>query len=250
LGLERVEGVDPIQLRWTAHYVGLASDCPATGYGVTLPHIPDGTDPSSACREAIPDARLLGLLNACFVVADYPIQAPGLVSVEQIAGRYHYRNEECLPRAFVMTRTEPVSSWQEAQARLADGHDPAQSALVENTPARQPLDGPPGWQPATLREHTPNHVTVDATATQPALLVLGEVWYPGWQAAVDGIQQPIQRVNGIQRGVYLDPGDHTVVWRYRPASLRWGAAITLAALGAWLLVLLLTPRSRGREAAR
>jgi hypothetical protein len=230
--------------------VGLASDCPATGYGVTLPYVSDGTDPSSACRASIPDARLLGQLNACFVVADYPIRAPGLVSVGQLAGRYRYRNEACLPRAFVMARTEPVSNWQEAQARLAGGHDPAQSALVESTPPERALTGPPGWQPATIREHTPNQVIVDATASQPALLVLGEVWYPGWQATVDGQQQPIQRVNGILRGVYLAPGDHTVVWRYRPASLRWGSAITLSTLGTWLLVLYLTLRSRGREATR
>ena len=79
LGLEQVDGVDPSQLRWVTHYLDLASGCPGSGYSVTLPYISHGTDPSTACREAIPDARLLGLLNACFVVAEYPVLAPGLV---------------------------------------------------------------------------------------------------------------------------------------------------------------------------
>jgi len=240
-GIELVDGVDPSQLRWVAHYVGMASGCPASGYGVTLPYIGRDADPSTACREAIPDARLLGQLNACLVVADYPIKAPGLVFEGQLAGGYHYRNERCLPRAFAMTRTEPVSSWQEAQALLAGGHDPEQSALVEDDRA---LDGPTGWQPALVRDRSPNRLAVHAETTEPTLLVLSEVWYPGWEAAVDGVEQPIVRVNGLLRGVYLTPGTHTIVWRYRPASLRWGAAITLCALAGSLLSLLRMRRSR------
>jgi uncharacterized membrane protein YfhO len=77
--------------------------------------------------------------------------------------------------------------------------------------------------------------------------VLGEIWYPGWQVTVDGREQPIVRVDGLLRGVYLDPGTHTVVWRYRPASLRWGATITLCALAGWLLFLLGTRRDQGAE---
>ena len=78
-------------------------------------------------------------------------------------------------------------------------------------------------------------MTVYAETAQPALLVLGEIWYPGWQATIDGIEQPIVRVNGLLRGVYLEPGEYRVVWRYRPASLSWGAAVTLCALAGWLL---------------
>ena len=58
------------------------------------------------------------------------------------------------------------------------------------------------------------------------------------------VEQPIVRVNGLLRGVYLASGTHTVVWRYRPASLRWGAAITLCALAGSLLLLRLVRRSR------
>jgi len=244
LGIELVDGVDPSQLRWVAHYVGMASGCPASRYGVTLPYIGRNADPSTACREAIPDARLLGQLNACLVVADYPIQVPGLAFEGQLAGRYHYRNERCLPRAFTMTRAERVSSWEEAQALLVGGHDPEQSALVEDDRA---LDGSAGWQPALVQDRSPNHMTVHAETTEPALLVISEVWYPGWQVSVDGVEQPIVRVNGLLRGVYLAPGTHTIVWRYRPASLRWGAGITLCALAGSLLFLLRALRSR-REA--
>jgi hypothetical protein len=252
LGLERLDGVDPIQLRWSAEYVGLAGGCPATGYGVTLPHIPHGADPSTACRDAVPDARLLGLLNVCFVVAEYPIHAPGLALEGQIAGAYRYRNEHCMPRAFLMTRVEMVRGWRKAQDRLAAGHDPTQSALVDHSQTKDghPLDGPPGWQPATIRDRSPNHMVLDVETTQESLLVLGEVWYPGWQVTVDRVIQPVRWVNGTQRGVYLDPGAHTVEWRYRPATLRWGAGITLCSLAAWLLSAGLAALPRRRSAAQ
>jgi hypothetical protein len=249
-GLEHLDGIDTSQLRWTTHFVALAGDCPAYGYSVTMPYLANGADPSDNCRQAVPNARLLGLLNVGSIVTEYPVQAPGLVLQGQTSNHYHYQNEHCMPRAFVMTRTESVSSWEEAQARLADGHDPAQSALVEDS-QEHVLAGPPGWQPATVRDRTPNHLTVDAETTGPALLVLSEVWYPGWQATVNGIEQPILRVNGVLRGVYLDPGENTVVWHYRPASLRRGAVITLCAAIAWLLAALVTAlaaRTR-REAA-
>jgi hypothetical protein len=239
LGLEQVDGVDPIQLRWVAHYVGLAGDRPAAGYGVTMPYIPDGADPGSAGRGAVPNARMLGLLNACYVVADDSLHAPGLTLAVRADGSLIYQNEHCLPRAFVMARTEPASSWQDAQARLTGGHDPAHSALVTSaTDAdERALNGPPGWQPAEVVERSPDHLIVQAEAKHPALLVLGEIWYPGWQVLVDGVARPIVQTYGLLRGVYLNPGKHTVVWRYRPASLRWGALVTLAALAAWLLTI-------------
>jgi hypothetical protein len=152
-----------------------------------------------------------------------------------------------------MTRVEGVRDWQEALARLSQGHDPEQSALVVQTRIEEglPLDGPPGWRPATIRERSPNQITVQVESAQSALLVLSEVWYPGWQVAVDGARQQVRLVNGLLRGVTLAPGTHTVVWRYRPASLLWGAALTLSALAAWLLTALLAAQPQGtREQGR
>ena len=122
---------------------------------------------------------------------------------------------------------EPVGGWQEAQRALEAGFDPTEGALVEGGPA---LDGAGGTRAAIVRERTPNHIVVEAEVGEPSLLVLAEAWSPGWQATVDGVGQPIYRVNGMARGVYLEPGAHTVAWNYRPASLRWGAALTMGAL--------------------
>jgi hypothetical protein len=234
LRLEQLDGVDPSQLRWTASFMSLAGGYPLSGYGVTIPAFPHGTDVRTALRYASPDATLVGLLNGCYVAAEFPLQAPGLSLEAQEESTYVYRNQRCLPRAYLVARTERVGGWEEAQARLAAGYDPAQGALVEGGPVLggQVLDGPPSdeSQVVFIRQHSPNRIVIEAQAGQPSLLVLSEIWYPGWQVTVDGTPQPYYRVNGIVRGVYLDPGAHTIHWRYRPASLRRGAVLTLVGL--------------------
>jgi hypothetical protein len=239
-GLELLHGVDASQVRWLAKYMSLAGGYPLTGYAVNIPYFPHDADVSSARRTSIPDARLLGLLNGCYVAAEFPIEAKGLELQERAGDGYIYRNEQCLPRAFTQVRAEYVPGWQQAQARLAAGHNPTQSALVEPGTATgtHALTGPPGWKAATLKVYSPNRLVVETEVAQPALLVLGEVWYPGWKAAIDGVDAPIVRVNGVQRGVYLDPGAHRVVWTYHPDSLRWGALASLVGLTLCLLIFL------------
>jgi len=227
LGLEQLDGVDPSQLRWVHHFMSLAGGYQTIEYGVTIPPFPDNSDVRTFWRDAIPNAALLGLLNGRFVVAEFPISTPDLTLRTRAGSSYVYENQRCLPRAFTVSRAQRVVGWEEAQAQLAAGFDPAEGALVEVGPA---LEGPSGWQPAHVRSFSPNRIVVEAEVQQPALLVLGEVWYPGWQVTVDGVRQPYYRVNGIVRGVYLEPGTHVVTWRYRPVSLRWGSALTVVTL--------------------
>jgi hypothetical protein len=227
LGLEQLNGVDPMQLQWVSHYVNLAAGVSPEGYGVILPPLPNGNNVDVALRDATPDAVLLGTLNACIVASEFPIEAPHLALETHIEGTYIYWNARCLPRAYVVAHVRRVGGWQEAQEDLCEGFDPARGALVESGEA---LNGPAGWAAATVREHTPNRVVVEAEAVEPSLLVLAEVWSPGWQVTVDGVARPIYRVNGVARGVYLAPGTHTTVWTYQPASLRWGAALSACTL--------------------
>ena len=226
-GLEQIDGIDPSQLRWVVRYVSMAGGYPLGAYEVTIPPFSGDEPVETAWRDAVPDASLLGLLNGRYVAAAFPIEAPGLALIAQYGEVHLYENARTLPRAFTVQRVQPAASWDEAQDALAAGFDPAAGALVVGGVA---LDGAPGYRAATVAEWTPNRITVRAEVDAPALLVLGEVWYPGWEVAVDGQAWAHYMVDGIVRGVYLEPGAHTVVWRYRPRSLAWGAGVTACAL--------------------
>ncbi|MBN1639590.1 MAG: hypothetical protein JXA09_00050 [Anaerolineae bacterium] len=231
--IEQLDGVDPSQLRWVVRYMSMAGGYPLGSYGVTLPPFPDGAPVDSAWRDATPDAALLGLLGGRYVAAAYPIDAPALSLVAQFGQVYLYENARTLPRAFVVWRVQPVASWEAAQQALGAGYDPAGGALVVGG---LPLDGPPGYGAATVTEWSPNRIVVRVEVDAPALLVLSEVWYPGWEVTVDGQPRVPYMVDGIVRGVYLDPGAHTVLWRYRPRSLIWGAAVTACGIAGLAVV--------------
>ena len=64
----------------------------------------------------------------------------------------------------------------------------------------------------------------------PALLILSEPHYPGWQAAVDGQAAPILRANYILRSIPVPAGEHTVDLTFRPLSFTIGAIISTIAL--------------------
>jgi hypothetical protein len=68
---------------------------------------------------------------------------------------------------------------------------------------------------------------------QPGVLVLADGWYPGWRAAVDGVEKDIFAVDLMFRGIAVVAGDHEVEFIYAPLSLDLGTYISA---GAGLLV--------------
>jgi uncharacterized membrane protein YfhO len=88
-----------------------------------------------------------------------------------------------------------------------------------------------------IRHYAPESVELETTVERPALLVLTDTFYPGWEATVDGRPTPVLRADYLFRAVPVAAGHHTVRFTYRPASVRVGAActgvalLTLAAVG-------------------
>ena len=92
----------------------------------------------------------------------------------------------------------------------------------------------------------PNKIEVDINVTVPSMLVLTEVWFPGWEATVDGKQTKIYRVNYCQRGIWLDKGDHRVKLEFKPLSWCIGTGISLGTIGL-MISLLIINRLRKRK---
>jgi uncharacterized membrane protein YfhO len=72
------------------------------------------------------------------------------------------------------------------------------------------------------------------TATR-SLLVLSEIYAPGWKAKVNGRETEILQVDGALRGIVVPAGESRVTLSYEPAPVYAGASITglgtLALLG-------------------
>jgi hypothetical protein len=89
---------------------------------------------------------------------------------------------------------------------------------------------------ARLAEDRPETVVAELTTSLPGLLVLTDLNYPGWIAEEDGKRLPILRADGFFRAVALTPGQHRVVFRYRPVSFYAGAAASAVAIVTTLLL--------------
>ncbi|MFO0960053.1 MAG: hypothetical protein U0800_21895 [Isosphaeraceae bacterium] len=98
---------------------------------------------------------------------------------------------------------------------------------------------PPGPDESVkVVEYSPNRVAIEATLERPGLVVLADVFYPGWKLEIDGQAAPIVRANHLQRGALVAAGTHRLVYLYeRPESFRKGLMAT-AVGGAGLALLL------------
>ena len=132
---------------------------------------------------------------------------------------------------------QPVTGEDAAlRAVLEADFDPRAAAVVERPVAGLDSGGGGAGEragAARITGYEPERVQLEATAQSGSLVVLSDVFYPGWHAEVDGREVPLERVDYLLRGVPIGPGRHTVELAYRPAS--WRAGLLVSALAALAL---------------
>jgi uncharacterized membrane protein YfhO len=72
---------------------------------------------------------------------------------------------------------------------------------------------------------------------QNTLLVLGEKYYKGWKATVDGKSAEVVPVDHVLRGVYLTPGTHRVEFVFDPLPFKIGKWLTLLSFAFFVVML-------------
>ncbi|HID65071.1 MAG TPA: hypothetical protein EYP49_20320, partial [Anaerolineae bacterium] len=188
--------------------------------------------------------RLLSLMNVKYIL-DYG-EIPGLNLVFADGVRI-YRNDDALPRAYVVPQAQVMPDDEELLAELlSQTFDPRRTVLL--SPARSQESISPHHlfnlqSPTSNRqppiplspEYSPNAVKVEVSLNQDGYLVLSDTYYPGWRAYVDGEEKEILRANYAFRAVPLESGQHTVLFKYDPLSFKMGLAISLAAWGVIVL---------------
>ncbi len=153
-----------------------------------------------------------------------------------------FENLRALPRVWLAEKTK--IAWEGDQLKLIRGQiidaefDPRQVVLVDPESATK-ITLPPEKgtanaieSSASIISRTPTRLLIETNASQTSLLVLSEMYYPGWMVKVDSIESGLLRVNYNLRGVQVPEGKHLVEMRYQPESTTKGAIISLmTALG-------------------
>jgi hypothetical protein len=168
---------------------------------------------------------------------------PGLdrvmASVPRLHGRGPWklvRDPGAFPAARVALRVREADGWGPLYTTLSHG-DLADEAwfLAEDGAPR--LTGPPAGT-ARVRSWDRRAAVVEHDGS--CVLILRRTYYPGWSYRIDGgPEHPVLKVDGGLHGIPLaGSGIHRVEVRYRPTGLRQAVRISMAALGAAVLVLL------------
>jgi hypothetical protein len=160
-----------------------------------------------------------------------------------------YENLRARPRAWlageVLSLPDDDALAAIKTGRLPDGRafDPSRTALIAEL---SPLSNAATTtatitqlsDAATITRASDTSLDVRARSARDALLVVSDVYYPGWRARVDGREASIFQTDYALRGVFVPAGEHAVEFAYEPRSLRVGAVVSALAIIAIALVAL------------
>lgn len=186
-------------------------------------------------RSFLPGARLTVERIALIDETGHSVSLASLIHRNDLtlAFRSHtaaiWENQDALPRAFVVHRAEIVRDEQMLTRLRSSDFRPDRVVLLsdgqplgqqEETGQEQTKDQ------VTITEYKPERVAVTVKTDRAGYLVLADSWYPGWEVRVDGQVTSLYRADYIFRAVPILPGQHRVVFEYRPDSFAIGTVIS------------------------
>ncbi|MEP6652176.1 MAG: YfhO family protein [Myxococcales bacterium] len=174
--------------------------------------------------------KLMRMYNVKYLTSFWPFApAPNLAPLGVYGGAFLYRNDDFLPRAYLVSEVSPVSDDVTALRILtSDGFDPRRSVLLDAAPSSyEPGKDTPGGSVEFLR-YTNEDAELKVRASGSRILVFSDSYYPGWIADVDGRATPIYRANVTQRAVVVPSGDHIVRFHFRSMTVVVGLWVSLA----------------------
>jgi hypothetical protein len=220
-------------------------------YGQWNQHSPEDPRPSSRLVNAAGIGRVLGSARCAR-------EAEGL-GWQELArrGRFRvYENPSAYPMAYVSHHWERVPGRRSALHELTArrGAFASHTDFVEGGP-QSPREGSMPAMSAKVRRVSAERVLVEPPRVQRTggLLVLLDAYHVGWRAYSEGAELPVVRVNGMFRGVALEPGVRVVTFAFEPW---WKDTLPLvsSAVALVLLIVLLVsvrpaPALSGADAA-
>ncbi|MCX6231369.1 MAG: YfhO family protein [Bacteroidetes bacterium] len=151
------------------------------------------------------------------------------------------RNVAALGNAWFVENYKIVEN-PDSEISALSNFEPATTAIIDKRFNDYVKDYKPGKDSTStilLSNYLPNHLTYQANAKKEELAVFSEIYYAnGWNAYIDGKQQPYIRVNYVLRAMKIPQGEHKIEFKFEPKSYYTGEKIGYASSFILLLMLL------------
>ncbi|MGH2614684.1 MAG: YfhO family protein [Thermomicrobiales bacterium] len=242
LDLFDIQGYNPLHLARYDEFMTALNGAPQDYHTALL--LPSGLD-----------SPLLDLLAVRYVTVDasLPRRRDDLITLRSHAQPVFrtpqvtvYERATDLPHAWIVHDVRAVNRGDALPMLTSGTIDPYRTALVEGTPPETAPVADSANESARVTAYEPDSITIATQAASPGLLVVSEIYESGWRAFVDGREVAVLPTDHVLRGVPLPAGEHTVVLRYDPLSLRVGVGIS----GITLVVMLMTFMAAGWSSMR
>ncbi len=170
---------------------------------------------------------VLNMLNTKYFIL--PIDRQG--NTAPIPNPYAYGN------AWFVDQVEYVANANEEMDGIGQV-DPRYTAVVDKR-FEEALKGATLGSDSTssvrLTSYAPNQLVYETSSATGGVVVFSEIYYPDWQATIDGTPAPIARADYILRAMYVPAGNHTIVMTFDPKSVHTTEAIAYIAFAIWAL---------------
>lgn len=194
-----------------------------------------------------PGLRLIDIFGVRFISRSAPLANPGLslYSEDHSQNIFIYRNPSARPRIQVYWNANMVDTPKQALSGMQSMQN--ETLFVERLPGDK-SDSAVSCPACTVSkfhvemiEARAMRYKLNVDVDRDAWLFLADANYPGWQATVNGLRQPVYSAQVLGKAVRLKAGHNEVIIKFVPWSFYLGASLSGVSL---LLVLLLILRRR------
>jgi hypothetical protein len=250
--LYKITGLDPIILK---HYFNFTNLLLGGGDMRTTEQLPI----AFLGQSRLQNLMILDMLNVKYIISDRRLdEYKYFLLTDEFKDKdknsvYLYENIAALPRAWVGHRVKEIENYNGFQNNLK-GFDPVSTALIVRDTFKfsefiksdsSIYDKPESFEKETviIKDYQSNRIILEADVEKAGLLVLSEVWMPGWSAKVNGRSAPVIRTDYLLRGIPVGKGRSRIILRYFPRSFVTGVFTTFT-VSSLVLVLLITSSVR------
>jgi hypothetical protein len=168
-----------------------------------------------------------------------PHRTNDLMNVKSIAvldttiNRIHFGiNKSYMPRTWMSYYPIVESSLEKVSKILEDSTFDISTKVIIDKEPEIPIDTTTniGKYKIGITSYQINEISLSVGTIENGILVLSEVYYPNWKVFVDDVEKPMLRADYSLRGVALEKGNHTVVFKYVDKDFQLGAIISLFTL--------------------